>query len=449
MFAANRNFRAPDEKLEKKIDKIIASMTIEEKIDLIGGDTTAGHTIGNKRLGIPEFKLADGPAGVHWFTKMSTTYPALILAAATFDVDLIHKMGVALGRDCRARGIHILLAPGVNMYRSPLCGRNFEYCGEDPFLAGKIAAAYIRGVQSEGVSATIKHFVLNFQEYDRNEVSSDVDERTLREIYLPAFEIAVKEGGTGCLMTSYNLLNGIHTSEHKELITDILKEEWGFDGVVMSDWNSVYDSINPVNAGLDLEMPWKKFMTHEKIIPAIKEGKIKPETIDDKVRRILRLAFSFGWMENGQRDFSIPVADAQTMQTALDVARNGLVLLKNDDDLLPFDRNSLKKIAVIGPCAHPAVIGGGGSAYNVPSHTVSILDALNHLANPEIEVVHAVGVDPTRAYKTFEKSVFYTRDNGQGLQAEYFNNDDLTGEPAVRRIDSALNFKWGEFPPMP
>ncbi len=449
MSTKNNVMKAVHPSIEKKIDSLLGKMTIEEKIEMIGGDPKKGQSIGVGRLGIPPFRMTDGPMGVHWFTKLSTTYPALILAASTFDTDLIQKMGSAIGRDCIARGIHILLAPGVNIYRSALCGRNFEYCGEDPLLTARVSSAYICGVQAMGVSATVKHFAVNFQEFDRHNVSSDLDERTLREIYLPAFESAVKEAGVGCVMTSYNLVNGIHASEHKGLITDILKKEWGFKGVVMSDWTSVYDAVNPVNAGLDLEMPTAKFMSKENLLPAIKDGRIDAATIDDKIRRILRLGFAFGWMDKDQTDSTIPLADPETFQVSLDVARGGLVLLKNQEKILPLDRKSLKKIAVIGSSSHPAVISGGGSAYNPPSHEVSMSDAIKHAAGPDVEVVQAAGVDLARADKAIEFSEFLSSTGFFGLQMDYFNNDSLSGNAVLGKVVKKVNFGWGETPPEP
>jgi len=447
MNSTNKNFKRSDPELEKKIGDLVGQMTLEEKIDMISGHPQHGSTRAIERLGIPEFKMADGPAGVHWWTERSTTYPALIMAAASWDKDLVEKIGIGLGRDCLSRGVHILLAPGVNIYRSPLCGRNFEYLGEDPYLSSRMAVAYVRGVQSQGVSTTVKHYAVNFQEYERHHVSSDLDERTLREIYLPAFKAAIQEGGSGCLMTSYNLVNGVHTSEHPFLIDGILKNEWGFDGVAMSDWASVYDAVNPVNAGLDLEMPTGKFMNSETLVPAVRDGRVSEKKIDDKIRRILRLAFCFGWIGREQKDPCIPESDPETIRISLDAARAGIVLLKNDKAVLPFKQENLRKVAVIGPSAHPANIGGGGSAYNNPSHTVSILEGIRHQLGSSAEVFHAAGVRPTRRFKSFATSEFFSGKDDKGLAGEYFNNLDLSGEAAVKRLDKQVNFWWGWMPP--
>jgi len=435
-------FSPPSPAIEKRIEAIIARLSLEEKIDLLGGHEHQGSTKGNVRAGIPEIKMADGPVGVHWFCKTSTAYPASITNAATWDPELIHRLGQALGRDGRARGVHILLAPGVNHYRSPLCGRNFEYLGEDPYLASQIVAAYVKGVQSQGVSTTVKHYAVNYQEYDRHNVSSDVDERTLHEIYLPAFKAAI-EAGSGCIMTAYNLVNAVHCSEHDYLNNKVLKGEWGFDGVVMSDWVSTYSEVGAANGGLDLEMPTAKWLNREKLLPAVKAGKVKESVIDDKIRRILRLAICFGWLDNRQEDPSIPMDDRVTGQVALDVARSGIVVLKNEGGILPLDRSAMRRVAVVGPNAHPAVIGGGGSAYTQPTHAVSVLEGVKAFVTERVEVVHAVGPVVSRDRRAFERSEFRTERNEPGVTAEYFNNDTLSGEPAVTRVEERPNHWWG------
>ena len=228
-------------------------MTLEEKIDYIGGFQDF-YVRPISRLGVPAIKMSDGPIGLR-NDGPATTLAGGIALAATWDSDLVERAGAVLGDDARSRGVHILLGPGANIYRSPHAGRNFEYFGEDPFLAGRTAIAYVKGVQSKGVCATIKHFMGNNQEYDRHNVDSLIDERTMREIYLPTFEAAVKEGHVCAIMDSYNLTNGEHLSQNGHLNNDVAKKQWGFDGVIMSDWDSTYDGIAAVNGGLDIEMP--------------------------------------------------------------------------------------------------------------------------------------------------------------------------------------------------
>jgi beta-glucosidase len=444
MHSAHPHFTPPGPDVEKRIDGILAQLSLEEKIDLLGGEHAG--TKANENAGIPVVQMSDGPTGVHWWTDRSTTYPASICAAAAWDKEMAYALGAAIGRDARARGIHVLLAPGVNIYRSPLCGRNFEYLGEDPCLASRLVVQYIRGCQDQAVATTVKHYAVNYQEFDRHHVSSDLDERTLREVYLPAFEAAVREGGTGALMTAYNLVNGVHCSEHQHLNNEILKGEWGFDGLVMSDWVSTYSAVGAANGGLDLEMPNAQWMNREKLLPAIQNGEVPEAAIDDKIRRLLRLAICFGWLDHEQRDESIPIEDEQTAQVALDVARGGIVLLKNDDGVLPIDRAATRTIAVVGATAHPAVIGGGGSSYNTPWRSTSILEGIQALAG-DVNVVHATGVVPWRDREVALASVFSAPDGSPGLLGEYFNNTQLEGEPALVKVDNPVAFMWRNQPP--
>jgi beta-glucosidase len=277
-----------DPEVARRTEELLAQMTLEEKIDYLGGER--GFYIRPiERLGIPEIRMSDGPAGCrNW--GPSTAYPAAVAVTAAFDRGLSERVGHAMGRDCRARGVHILLAPGVNIQRSPLNGRNFEYMGEDPYLAGQAAGSFIRGLQGEGVLGTVKHFAANNQEWDRNHVSSEVDERTLREIYFPAFETAVRDAKVGSVMTAYNLLNGTYASHDAWLLKQVLKEEWGFTGFVMSDWAAVHDTLGAVTGGLDLEMPSGAFMNRTKLLPLLalpegastNQGKLSPRAAGTK-----------------------------------------------------------------------------------------------------------------------------------------------------------------------
>ena len=245
--------------------------------------------------------MADGPIGVRNFGR-ATTMAGGIALAATWNPALAESVGMEIGRDARAKGVHFLLGPGVNIYRAPMNGRNFEYFGEDPFLAARTAVGYIKGLQSQGVSATVKHFMGNNSEFDRHNTDSVIDERTMREIYLPVFEAAVKEAHVGAIMDSYNLINGTHMTQNGYLNTDVAKKEWGFDGIMMSDWVATYDGVAAANGGLDLEMPSGAFMNRRILLPAIEQGKVSVATIDDKVRRILRTAIQFGWLDRNQSD---------------------------------------------------------------------------------------------------------------------------------------------------
>src|SRR5712691_3159789 len=266
--------------IDRRVDSILSQMTLEEKIDLLGG--VDGFFIrGIPRLNLARLKMADGPIGVR-NCGPATTMAGGIALAATWNPALAESVGTEIGRDARAKGVHFLLGPGVNIYRAPMNGRNFEYFGEDPFLAARTAVGYIKGLQSQGVSATVKHFMGNNSEFDRHNTDSVIDERTMREIYLPVFEAAVKEARVGAIMDSYNLSNGAHMTQNGYLNTDVAKKEWGFAGIMMSDWNATYDGVAAANGGLDLEMPSGAYMNRKNLLPAIEQGKVSVATIDDK-----------------------------------------------------------------------------------------------------------------------------------------------------------------------
>jgi beta-glucosidase len=303
----------PSTDVEQRVDRLVSQLTLTEKLGILGG-TNNMFTIGVPRLGIPALKMADGPLGTRT-DGSSTAFPAGAALAATWDVQLADQEGICLGRDARSRGDHILLGPAMNIYREPQNGRNFEYLGEDPFLAGQIAAAYVRGVQSQSVAACVKHFVCNNQETQRDTIDAIVDERTLREIYLPAFEAAIKQGQARAVMAAYNQVNGSHMSASGFLLNDVLKNQWKFDGVVMSDWGATHDTLAAANGGLDLEMPTGQYFNAAAIWPLMQSGKITPATIDDKIRRLLRLMIQMGWMDRPQTDPGIARDDAQSNQT--------------------------------------------------------------------------------------------------------------------------------------
>jgi beta-glucosidase len=427
-----------DSAIDSRVESILSKMTLEEKIDFIGG-TDGFFVRAEPESGVPRLRMADGPMGVRNFGP-ATAMPGGINLAATWDPPLAERVGTQIGRDARAKGVNFLLGPGLNIYRAPLNGRNFEYYGEDPFLAGRIAVGYIDGVQSQGVSATAKHFVANNSEYDRHNVDSIIDERTLREIYLPAFEAAVKDAHVGAVMTSYNLVNGAHLTQNPLLDTEILKKEWGFQGVLMSDWGATYDGVPAANAGLDLEMPSAVYMNRRALLPAIQDGEVSVATIDDKVRRILRLAVASDWLERDQTDLSIPRYNLQGREAALDAAREGMVLLKNDANLLPLDKHTVKSVAVIGPDAYPAVPVGGGSAGVRPFAAVSFLEGIANELGPSVRTIYRRGIPELS--ELAQNTNFSTTASGgdPGLPAEYFSNEKLEGEPVLRRNDLHVNF---------
>jgi len=413
--------------VEERVNAILSKMTLEQKIDLLGG-IYIFNVRGFPELGLPMLQTADGPVGVR-NDGPATTMAGGISLASTWDPALAERAGVQLGRDARAKSKHFLLGPGVNIYRSPLNGRNFEYLGEDPFLGSRIAVGYIKGVQSQGVSATIKHFLGNNSEFDRNRVDSIIDERTLREIYLPIFEAAVKEAHVGSVMDSYNLTNGIYMTANGPINIGILKKEWGFQGILMSDWGATHDTLGAANGGLDLEMPSGEFLNRQKLLPAIQAGQVSEETINDKVRRILRVEAEFGWLDRKQHDLSIPRYNQEGRQVALQAAREGMVLLKNEGNLLPLSKSKVKKVAVIGPDAYPAVPVGGGSAQVVPFHGVSLLEGISNYLGTGASVTSAAGI--MSVGKASVSTFFQTEEsNGHpGLKMESYSSEDLSGTP--------------------
>lgn len=365
------------EEAMQRASELVVKMTLEEKIDLIAGDADGFHIYGVPRLRIPKIRTADGPQGLRNDTQ-STMYPCGIALASCWNRSLALAYGKSIGSDARARGVHILLGPGVNIYRAPMCGRNFEYYGEDPFLTSETAVQYILGVQSEGVMATVKHFCGNNQEWSRHHTSSDIDERTLNEIYFPAFRKAVQVADVGSVMSSYNLLNSVHTSEN-EILVRILREKWGFEGIYMSDWAAMYSTVGAANAGIDLEMPIALYFTRELLGKAVENGTVRESVLDEKCRHILQAFIAFGFLDREQKDESIPLDNPESNKVALEVAREAVVLLKNDG-VLPLcsksHSKSLRNIVILGPNAD-CVPTGGGSGFVNPYHTKSVFAALS------------------------------------------------------------------------
>lgn len=351
----------------KNIQSILEQMTIEEKAALCTG-ASAWSTTPVERLGIPEMIVSDGPHGVRRVPDVhsmgaqslpATCFPTASSLASTWDVNLLHKMGEALAEEAIALNVDVLLGPGNNMKRSPLGGRNFEYFAEDPYLAGELAASLINGIQSKGVGTSLKHFAANNQEFQRFTIDARVDERTLREIYLPAFEKAVKQAKPWTVMCAYNKLNGAYSSESHTLLTDILKDEWGFEGLVVSDWGAVHDRVASLRGGLDLEMPGPQDRRVKMVVDAVRSGELDEAVLDESVRRILKIVFKASETpKTGSFD-----AD-QHHKLAQQVAADGMVLLKNNG-LLPL--KAQQHIAVIGRAAETAHFQGGGSSHINPT----------------------------------------------------------------------------------
>jgi beta-glucosidase len=372
------------------IQSIIASMTLEEKAALCTG-ASAWSTTPVERLGVPEMIVSDGPHGIrrvpdiHSMAQHSlpaTCFPTASCSASTWDVELLGQLGAALAEEAIALHVDVVLGPGVNMKRSPLGGRNFEYFSEDPYLAGELAVNFINGVQSKGVGTSLKHYAANNQEFQRLSISAEVDERTLREIYLPAFEKAVKEAQPWTVMCSYNKVNGVFASEHHTLLTEILKDEWGFEGLVVSDWGAVRDRVAALRGGLDWEMPGPQDRRVKAVVEAVRSGELAEATLDESVRRILRIVFKAQETPKGGA-FDV---DAHH-RLARKIAAEGMVLLKNDG-LLPLKGH--QQIAVIGHSAKAAHFQGGGSSHINPTRVDVPFEELQSRAN-SAELTYAEG----------------------------------------------------------
>ena len=377
---------------KNKIKELIAQMTLEEKAGLCSG-ADFWHTKAVERLGIPATMVSDGPHGLRKQDQegdhlgindsiKAVCYPAASATAASFDPELLEKMGEALGEACQHEKLSVLLGPAVNIKRSPLCGRNFEYFSEDPYLTGVMATALIKGIQSKNVGTSIKHFAMNNQEHRRMSSSSDADERTIREIYFPAFEMAVKEAQPWTVMCSYNRINGVYASENHWLLTEVLRDEWGFEGYVMSDWGATADRAKGIRAGLDLEMPASGGINDRKIVEAVKAGKLDEKLVDLCCERILNIVYRY--VENAKPDTPWD-KEAQHLQSA-EVAAECMVLLKNEGGILPLNKED--EIAFIGEFAEKPRFQGGGSSHINCFKTTGAVEAAKGL-----KVTYARGYD--------------------------------------------------------
>ncbi len=418
--AAYKNTALP---VEQRVADLLKRMTLEEKATMLSGSGWM-ESAPIERLGIPAIKMADGPMGVRSWAGSSaitnssanpvkvetTSFPSGVAMAATWDTALVQREGRAIAQEVKALGRDMILGPTVNINRVPLWGRNFEGYGEDPYLAGQLAVAYVRGVQGEGVIPSVKHFDANNEEFERHRIDAMIDERTLHEIYLPAFKAAVQQGDAWAVMSCYNKVNGTHCAESDYLLTDILKKEFGFKGFVVSDWGSTYSTAPTVNAGMDLEMPggppMKAFLalprateqgssggwlTADKVLDEVKAGHISEAKLNDNVGRILRVILLSGIMDSPRTALG-DVDTPEQQKVARDGATEGIVLLKNQGSLLPLDPSKIHSIAVIGPNALVARTGGGGSSLVRPKYAISPLDGIKKRAGTSIQITSALGV---------------------------------------------------------
>ena len=416
-------YKSPSLPVEQRVQDLLGRMTLQEKVAMLSGANWM-ESVPNRRLGIPSIKMADGPIGIRsWagpsaktgdmkaeMQVMTTAFPAGIAMAATWDPELVQQVGQAIGQEVKALGRDMILGPTVNINRTPLWGRNFEGFGEDPYLTSYLAVAYIKGVQGEGVIATVKHFAANNQEFERHRVNAIVDERALNEIYFPAFKAAVQEAGVWSLMSAYNKLNGVYCAENPYLLKDMLQQHWNFKGFVVSDWGSTYSTVATVNAGMDLEMPggepmkkWMKeaktieagngdgWLVPEKVLPEVSAGKISVATIDDNVSRMLRVMFVSGQFDKPHTaGGEVDTPEQRTL--ARKASAESIVLLKNAGDLLPLDPSKIHSLAVIGPSAATARTGGGGSSLVVPKYSVAPLKGIQDRVGNSVQVSYALGV---------------------------------------------------------
>ena len=381
------------------IKELVKKMTLEEKASLCSGKNF-WETKSIERLGIKSIMVTDGPHGLrkqagngdHMGINESvpaTCFPTAASLAACWDRKLMYKLGKALGEECQAEDVSILLGPGINIKRSPLCGRNFEYFSEDPVLSGELAAAHVNGVQSQGVGTSLKHFAVNNQEHDRMTVSAEIEERTLREIYLTAFEIVVKKAKPWTVMCAYNKINGTYCSENKKLLTDILREEWGFDGLVISDWGAVDIRTNGLKAGLDLEMPATNGYTDKQIVEAVKNGELDEEILDRTVQNIVNILLK---AKEGKKQ-NVTYDKEEHHKLAREIARDCIILLKNEDNILPLNKDNLKHIAVIGEFAKNPRYQGGGSSHVNATKVENAYDEILKIVGMDSKISYAKGYD--------------------------------------------------------
>jgi len=442
--------------LERRVAALLKKMTLAEKVAMVSG-IDFWHTKSIARLGIPSMKVTDGPHGCRTAsdenpgeTLPATCFPTGVGLAATWNTALIERVGAAVGGETRERGGAVILGPCVNIHRFPLGGRNFESYSEDPYLSSRIAVAFIRGVQRQGVGTSVKHFALNNQERERMTVSAEAGERAMREIYFPSFEKAVKEAGALTVMCSYNRINGVYASENSWLLTEVLKKEWGFAGLVMSDWFAVHGTAPVANAGLDLEMPGPALWFGRKLVKAVRQGEVAEKTIDDKVRRILRVMLRTGALDARIKAGNLKSIPAHE-KLARAAAEESITLLKNEKNVLPL-KKSIKSIAVIGPLAAKASVQGGGSAAVVPYYTVAPLEALKNKLGRKVKITYELGCPANIFTEPLDPAYLAPgRDKKEaGLRGEYFAGNDFSGPPVAARVDTKFRRRWiKDAPPAP
>ena len=436
--ACNRSPRS-NQPLSKSY--LLSHLNTKEKLELLGGVVMSTKPI--PRLGIPSLRMDDGPLGVRW--GRATSFPSEIAMASTWDTAVVRKIGQGIGREVRGKGRNIILGPNVNIARNPLNGRTFEAFGEDPFLTSQMGVSYIKGVQEEGVGATVKHFVANNQEFKRYVIDEKINERVLREIYFPAFKAAVQKAHVVAVMAAYNQVNGEFCSANHYLLNTVLRNDWGFKGLIMSDWHSLHSTFPTVNNALDLEMPTGKYLNPTTLLPALKSGKVKISTINSKVNNILTAEFRLHVlpeMKFPQRLTDSLLNTSTTKETALQAANEGIVLLKNNNHLLPIKINKSMRIAIIGPNAAFARTGGGGSSEVHPIFAVSPLKALQEALKGKATLQYAPGI-LFHYPQPVPPAYFYQPDGiKKGLRAAFYPNDNFSGQAVVKTV-AQIDYRQG------
>lgn len=438
--------------MDDNIEGLLQQMTLEEKVSLLSG-VDLWHTAAIDRLGIPSIKVTDGPNGARGGGSLvagvkAACFPAEILLAATWNTSLVERVGQALAQEVKTKRAQVLLAPTVNIHRSPLSGRNFECFSEDPYLTARLATAYIEGVQSQGIGATVKHYVCNDSEFERNSISSEVGERALREIYLPPFKAAVQEAKTWAVMASYNKINGTFASENSYTLIDILRNEWGFEGVTMSDWYGTKSTVPSVNNGLDLEMPGPALYRGEKLLQAVADGDVSEAMVDEHVRHILC------WIAkmdvSTQREEPEQALNSPEHRALIrEAATEGIVLLKNQGNVLPLKREQLKSIAIIGPNAKTARIMAGGSAQINPHYAVTPYDGIVAAVGQHVQVGYEQGCSNYKLLPLLDTDSLSLDSTGKehGFVVSYFNNTDFSGSPVAVADNPSSELMWfGQVP---
>ncbi len=432
---------------EERIDALLQKLTLEEKASLLAGAST-WSTASVERLGIPAIKVSDGPNGARGAgsfsggTVTSACFPADIALAATWNSELIEQIGQALGEEAQTKGARLLLGPTVNMHRSPLSGRNFECFSEDPYLTARIAVSYIQGLQSRNVGATVKHFVCNDSEFERNSINSEVDERALREIYLPPFQAAVQEARTWSVMASYNKVNGVFASENATTLLTILKQEWGFDGFVMSDWFGTKSTAASINNGLDLEMPgpaiWRDV---PQVVEGVRTGTIQQKAVDEAARRVLRIVMRSGAFEHSEERPEQAI-DRPVHRTLIRTAgAESIVLLKNKGNILPLQKDTLKTLAIIGPNAKTAQIMGGGSAQVNAHYSITPYAGIMAQVDEHIQLGYEIGCTNHKMLPRMDVDVLAT-EGGNQFSLDYYNSLDLTGDVVYHATTKVTDQIW-------